>query len=95
MEIFFICDFIKNHFKVDWDNSVDVVERLNLVGLFYMMAGIVAPVFVAVLAGIFNAIPTIGLSGILGTEVLFLIYFVLIPMGLSLILYIIKVMQPM
>ncbi|NOZ20000.1 MAG: hypothetical protein GXP25_02815 [Planctomycetes bacterium] len=28
-EIDAICDFIKNHFKVDWDNSVDVVERLN------------------------------------------------------------------
>ena len=73
----------------------DFVERLNLVGLFYMMVGIVAPVFIAVLAGIFNAIPTIGLTGILGTQVLFLIYFVLIPMALSLILYIIKVMQPM
>ena len=60
-----------------------------------MMLGIVAPVFVAVLAGILNAIPTIGLAGVLGTEVLFLIYFVLIPMALSLILYIIKVMQPM
>ena len=73
----------------------DFVERLNLIGLFYMMIGIVAPVFVAVLAGILNAIPTIGLAGVLGTEVLFLIYFVLIPMALSLILYIIKVMQPM
>ncbi|MFC2174660.1 type II secretion system F family protein [archaeon] len=73
----------------------DFVERLNLIGLFYMMLGIVAPVFVAVLAGILNAIPTIGLAGVLGTEVLFLIYFVLIPMALSLILYIIKVMQPM
>jgi len=71
------------------------VERLNLIGLFYMMVGIVGPVFVAVLAGIFNAIPTIGLSGFLGTQVLFLIYFILIPMALSLILYVIKVMQPM
>ena len=73
----------------------DFVERLNLVGLFYMMVGIVGPVFIAVLAGIFNAIPTIGLAGALGTQVLFLIYFILIPMALSLILYIIKVMQPM
>jgi len=73
----------------------DFVERLNLVGLFYMMLGIVFPVFIAVLAGIFNAIPTIGLAGILGTQTLFLIYFMLIPMGLGLILYIIKVMQPM
>ena len=72
----------------------DFVERLNLIGLFYMMIGIVAPVFVAILAGILNAIPTIGLAGVLGIEVLFLIYFVLIPMALSLILYIIKVMQP-
>ena len=73
----------------------DFVERLNLIGLFYMMAGIVFPVFVAVLAGIFNSIPTIGLAGVLGTEMLFLLYFILIPMVLSLILYIIKVMQPM
>ncbi len=73
----------------------DFVERLNLVGLFYMMVGIVGPVFIAILAGIFNAIPTIGLTGILGTQALFLIYFVLIPLALSLILYIIKVMQPM
>ncbi|MCK4327972.1 MAG: type II secretion system F family protein [Candidatus Diapherotrites archaeon] len=73
----------------------DFVERLNLIGLFYMMIGIVAPVFVAILAGILNAVPTIGLAGVLGTEVLFLIYFVLIPMALSLILYVIKVMQPM
>jgi len=73
----------------------DFVERLNLVGLFCMMVGIVAPVFIAVLAGIFNAIPTIGLTGILSTQALFLIYFILIPMALSLILYIIKVMQPM
>jgi flagellar protein FlaJ len=73
----------------------DFVERLNLVGLFYMMIGIVFPVFVAVLAGIFNAIPTLGMAGMMGTEMLFLIYFVLIPMMLSLILYIVKVMQPM
>ena len=73
----------------------DFVERLNLIGLFYMMAGIVFPVFVAVLAGIFNSIPTIGLAGALGTEALFLLYFILIPMILSLILYVIKVMQPM
>jgi flagellar protein FlaJ len=73
----------------------DFVERLNLVGLFYMMVGIVFPVFVAVLAGIFNAIPTIGLAGVLGASTLFLIYFLLIPMALGLILYIIKVMQPL
>ena len=73
----------------------DFVERLNLIGLFYMMIGIVFPVFVAVLAGIFNAIPTIGMQGMLGAEVLFLIYFILVPMALGLILYIIKVMQPM
>ncbi len=73
----------------------DFVERLNLIGLFYMMVGIVFPVFIAVLAGIFNAIPTLGMAGMLGTESLFLIYFILIPMTLSLILYIIKVMQPM
>ncbi len=73
----------------------DFVERLNLIGLFYMMIGIVFPVFIAVLAGIFNAIPTLGMAGMLGTEALFLIYFILIPMTLSLILYVIKVMQPM
>jgi len=73
----------------------EFVEKLNLIGLFYMMIGIVFPVFVAVLGGIFNAIPTIGMAGMLGAEVLFLIYFILIPMALGLILYVIKVMQPM
>jgi len=73
----------------------DFVERLNLIGLFYMMIGIVFPVFVAVLAGIFNAIPTIGMGSMLGPEILFLIYFLLVPMALGLILYVIKVMQPM
>lgn len=73
----------------------DFVERLNIIGLFYMMVGIVFPVFVAIIAGIFNAIPTIGMQGILGAEVLFLVYFLMIPLALGLILYIIKVMQPM
>lgn len=73
----------------------DFVQRLNLIGLFYMMVGVIFPVFVSVLAGIFNAIPRVGMTGVLGVEVLFLIYFILIPMALGMILYVIKVMQPM
>ncbi len=73
----------------------DFVGRLNLIGLGYMMVGVIAPVFVSILAGIFNAIPRVGMAGVLGVEILFLIYFILIPMMLGLILYVIKVMQPM
>ncbi len=73
----------------------DFVERLSLVSLFYMMIGIVMPVFFTVLAAIFNAIPTLGFQGILGPTVLMLVYIVLIPMTLGLMLYIVKVMQPM
>lgn len=73
----------------------DFVQRLNLIGLFYMMVGVILPVFVSILAGIFNAIPRVGMTGVLGVEVLFLIYFLVIPMTLGMILYVIKVMQPM
>ncbi len=73
----------------------DFVERLSLVSLFYMMAGIVMPVFFSVLSAIFNAVPTLGFQGIIGPEVMMLVYIVMIPMTLGLILYIIKVTQPM
>jgi pilus assembly protein TadC len=73
----------------------DFVEKLNLVGLFYMMGGIVFPVFISILAGIFAAVPLLGLSHLATPALLFLIYFVIAPLGLSLMVYIVKVMQPM
>ncbi len=73
----------------------DFVERLSLVSLFYMMVGIVMPVFFTVLAAIFNAVPTLGFQGMIGPAVMMLVYIFLIPMTLGLILYIVKVMQPM
>lgn len=71
------------------------VSKLNLIGLFYMMIGVIAPVLLAVLASIFTAVPVLGLQGVLGPEILFLLYFVLIPMMLGMILYIVKMIQPM
>ncbi len=73
----------------------DFVEKLSLISLMYMMAGIVMPVFFTVLAAIFNSVPTLGFQGVLGPTVLMLVYIILIPAVLAMILYIIKVMQPM
>ncbi len=73
----------------------DFVEKLSLISLLYMFAGIVMPVFFTVLAAIFNSVPTLGFQGIIGPTVLFLVYAILIPAIMGLILYIIKVLQPM
>jgi flagellar protein FlaJ len=73
----------------------DFVSKLNLVGLIYMMIGVVLPVFLAVLASVFTAVPALGMSGILGAEILFLMYFIFIPMLLGMILYFVKTFQPM
>ena len=71
------------------------VSKLNLIGLIYMMVGVIVPVLLAVLAAVFTAVPVLGLQGLLGPEMLFLLYFVIIPSMLSMLLYMIKTLQPM
>ncbi|MCD4739716.1 type II secretion system F family protein [archaeon] len=71
------------------------VASLNLVGLMYMMIGVIAPVLVAVLASVFTAVPMLGLAGILSPESMFVFYFVIIPGILGTALYFIKLFQPM
>ena len=73
----------------------DFVEKLSLISLFYMMAGIVMPVFFTILVAIFNAIPSLGFQGIIGPGMLMLVYVILIPLTLGLILYVVSVTQPM
>ncbi len=73
----------------------DFSERLTLISLFYMMAGVVLPVFISVLFAIFSAVPTLGLAGVVGPDILMMIYFIIIPMSLGVMLYIIDVTQPM
>lgn len=71
------------------------VAKLNLISLFYMMIGVIAPVLVAVLASVFTAVPILGLQGILSPEIMFAFYFIMIPSMLGMILYMIKTFQPM
>ncbi|MCD6414074.1 MAG: type II secretion system F family protein [Candidatus Diapherotrites archaeon] len=73
----------------------EFVSKLNLVSLIYMMVGVIFPVLVAVLASVFTAVPTLGLGSAIGPEMLFMLYFVLIPAVLGVILYFIKAFQPM
>lgn len=73
----------------------EFVSKLNLVSLIYMMIGVIFPVLVAVLTSVFTAVPMLGLQGAMGPEMLFILYFVLIPMILGMILYFIKAFQPM
>ena len=73
----------------------DFVERLSVIGLFYMMSGVVFPVFIAVLAGVFNAVPGLGMQTILSADMLFLAYFIFIPTILVSILYAIHMLDPM
>lgn len=73
----------------------EFVSKLNLVSLIYMMVGVIFPVLVAVLSSVFTAVPTLGLQGAISTEMLLVLYFFLIPAILGMILYFIKVFQPM
>ncbi len=73
----------------------DFSERLTLISLFYMMAGVVFPVFISVLFAIFSSAPSLGLAGVVGPDILMMIYLIIIPMSLGVILYIINVTQPM
>jgi flagellar protein FlaJ len=70
----------------------DFVEKLNVIGLFFMMVAIVLPVFIAIIAGIGASQPALPLSFV-DTPILIMIYGVSTAL-LGLILYIIRAIQP-